>query len=65
MKKFKITYIVLALAILFPMIATICKFQFFDDRDAKNFLTGLSIALFLKILGLHNKISKLEENKHI
>ena len=65
MKKFKIGYIVLGLVILFPMIATIFKFQFFDDRDAKNFLTGLSIALFLKILGLHNKISKLEENKHI
>jgi hypothetical protein len=61
MKKFQISYIVTALAIAFPTIAAYFKFQFFDDFDARNFLTGLSIAMFFTIIRLKNKIKKIEE----
>ncbi len=50
MKKFQISYIVTALAIAFPTIAAYFKFQFFDDFIARNFLTGLSIAMFFTII---------------
>ena len=59
MNKFRISYIFTALAILFPIVAMNFKFQFFDDYDARMFLTGLSFALFIKIIRLQNKISKM------
>ena len=58
-----IGYMFIALVILLATFVNFFKFQFFDVRDAKNILAGLSIGLLIKIINLRRKVNKLESRE--
>ncbi|GEM_PF-3444252 len=63
MKIAYIGYIIVALIILFATFVRFFNFQFFDERDAKNLLAGLSIGLLIKVITLRRRVYKSEKKE--
>ena len=63
MKTTYIGYIIVALVILLATFAKFFKFQFFNEADAKNLLTGISVALLIKVINLRRTVNMLEKKE--
>lgn len=62
MKKFRLSYILIPVAIVFSVIASHSHFTFFDESDARLLLIVLSTGLFVKNIKLQNKISETQNS---